>query len=84
MSLPIEHVHISEELCHQAKELQEVRGLHSIREDIEINGIFTKISETSESGDKVSAVIGVVSGDSQGGEDQTCVNSGGEESIQCQ
>lgn len=34
-----------EELCHQVTELQKVRELHSIREDKEIDGIFTKISE---------------------------------------
>lgn len=75
-------MHISEELCHQVKELREVRELHSIREDNEIDGIFTKISEMRLW--RESAVIGVVSGDSQDREDQSCVNSGVEESIQCQ
>lgn len=77
-------MHISEEVCHQAKELYEVRRLHSNKEDIDINGIFTKISQRWESGEKVSAVIGGVSGDSQDGDDQSCVNSGVEESVQCQ
>lgn len=44
----------------------------------------TRSHRAENLGEKVPAVIGAVSGDSQDGEDQSCVNSGVEESIRCQ